>query len=104
MNPYQLTLKNYNMETSLNKMSKQLIHLKLAYEAQQIAKPYVKQGVFSLSCIYLNHIAGEVPVCMNTFRKMMKEDVSDYPVLAQAYKEKVAERYFERLKKKRNKR
>ena len=92
------------MNKNLNKMSAQLIHMKLASEAQQIARPYVKQGGFSLSNIYLNHVAGEVPVCMNTFRKMMKEDVSDYLVLAQAYKEKVSERYFERLRKKRNKR
>ena len=34
----------------------------------------------------------------------MKEDVSDYPVLAQAHKEKIHERYLERLKKQSRKR
>ena len=54
--------------------TKQLVYMKLAYEVQQIAMPYVKKGGYSLSTIYLKHVIEKVPVCMNTFRKMMKED------------------------------
>lgn len=67
---------------------KQLSYLKLAYEVQQIANRYVDQGELSLSKIYLNYVVEEVPVCMNTFRKMMKEDVSNFLQLKKAYKEK----------------
>ncbi|MDE6452007.1 MAG: hypothetical protein K2L23_06945 [Odoribacter sp.] len=76
---------------------KQLSYLKLAYEVQKIANPYVDQGGLSLSYIYLNYVVEKVPVCMNTFRKMMKEDVSDLPELIKAYKEKITIRYLEQL-------
>lgn len=77
---------------------KQRGHLKLAYEAQQIARPYLKQGGYSLMEIYLNFVVKEVPVCINTFRKMMKEDVSDFPQIAEEYQRKAKERYFTILK------
>ena len=53
--------------------TKQLVYMKLAYEVQQIAKPYVKKGGYSLSMIYLNHVIEKVPVCMNTFEKWWKK-------------------------------
>lgn len=77
---------------------KQRGHLKLAYEAQQIARPYLKQGGYSLMEIYLNFVVKEIPVCINTFRKMMKEDVSDFPQIAEEYQRKVKEQYFTILK------
>lgn len=77
---------------------KQRGHLKLAYDAQQIAKPYLKQGRHSLVEIYLNFVVKEIPVCINTFRKMMKEDVSDYPQIAEKYQKKAKEQYFALLK------
>lgn len=81
-----------------NITTKQLIYMKLAFEVQQIAMPYVKQGSSSLSMIYLNHVVEKVPVCMNTFRKMMKEDVTDFPKWAKAYKERRQEHYLKHLK------
>ncbi len=77
---------------------KQRGHLKLAYDAQQIAKPYLKQGRHSLIEIYLNFVVKEIPVCINTFRKMMKEDVSDYPQIAEKYQKRAKEQYFTLLK------
>ena len=77
---------------------KQRGHLKLAYEAQQIARPYLKQGHHSLIEIYLNFVVREIPVCINTFRKMMKEDVSDYPQIAETYQKRAKEQYFALLK------
>lgn len=76
---------------------KQLSYLKLAYEVQQIANRYVDQGELSLSKIYLNYVVEEVPVCMNTFRKIMKEDVSNFLQLKKAYKEKMTMRYLDQL-------
>jgi hypothetical protein len=84
--------------------SKRLRYLKLAYEVQQIAMPYVKKGTLSLSNIYFNYVVEKVHVSMNTFRKMMKEDVTDYPKLAKAYKERSQEQYFKYLRKLRTKR
>lgn len=83
---------------------KQLIHLKLAYEVHQIADPLVKLGRHSLSEIYYKFVVREVPVCINTFRKMMKEDVSSYPQLAKDYQERVYDQYLRYLKKQSNKR
>lgn len=83
---------------------KQLSYLKLAYDVQQIANRYVKQGGISLSNIYFNHVVEEIPVCMNTFRKTMKEDVSNFPQLAKAYKAKMQMRYLERLNRQSRKR
>lgn len=77
---------------------KQRGHLKLAYEAQQIARPYLKQDHHSLIEIYLNFVVREIPVCINTFRKMMKEDVSDYPQIAETYQKRAKEQYFALLK------
>lgn len=76
---------------------KQLSYLKLAYEVQQIAKPYQKQGKYSLTQIYLNFVVKKVPVCMNTFRKMMKEDVTFYPQFVEDYQRKVKNRYLKLL-------
>ena len=76
---------------------KQLGHLKLAYEVQQIAKPYLKQGGYSLIEIYLNFVVKQVPICINTFRKMMKEDVSYYPQVVEAYQRKAKNQYLHLL-------
>lgn len=95
--------KSKNMDESIL-TEKQLGYLRLAYEVQQIAAPYVNQGGYSLSKIYLNHVVGEIPVCMNTFRKMMKEDVSCFPRLAAAYKKKAHARYLTYLHKQSKKR
>lgn len=84
-------------------LEKRLSYLKLAREAQQIAAPYQKQGI-SLSEIYLNHVVKEVPVCMNIFRKMMNEDVSNYLELVKDYALKSREYYLKRLERQREKR
>ncbi|MDE6451086.1 MAG: hypothetical protein K2L23_02125 [Odoribacter sp.] len=72
---------------------KRLIYLKTAYDVQQIAKPYKDKGGMSENYIYFNFVVEKVPVCINTFRKMMKEDVSNLPQLIKAYKRKQQERY-----------
>lgn len=83
---------------------KQRGRMKLAYEVQQIASPYLKQGGYSLIKIYLNYVVKQVPICINTFRKMMKEDVSRYPQIAEEYQQKVRDRYQALLQKQSKKR
>lgn len=73
-------------------------YLKLAYEVQRIAKPYQKEGKYSLTEIYLNFVVIEIPICLNTFRKMMKEDVSNFPDIAKEYQQKVKAQYLIFLK------
>lgn len=83
---------------------KQRGHMKLAYDVQQIAKPYLQQGGYSLVEIYLNYVVKQVPICINTFRKMMKEDVSHFPQIAKEYQRKVRGQYQLLLQKQSRKR
>ncbi len=76
---------------------KQHGYLRLAYEVQQIAKPYLKRGGHSLIEIYLNHVVQKVPVSINTFRKMMKEDLTEYPQIVKDYRDKAQNQYFNLL-------
>lgn len=69
-------------------------YLKLAYEVQRIARPYQKEGKYSLTEIYLNFVVIEIPICINTFRKMMKEDVSGFPEMAKNYQQKAKSQYL----------
>ena len=71
--------------------------LRLAYEVQEIARPYIEKGDMSLTAIYWNYVVEVIPVCINTFRKMMKEDVSNFHELAKAYKEQGLARYLKHL-------
>lgn len=79
-------------------------HMKLAYEVQQIASPYLKQGGYSLIKIYLNYVVKQVPICINTFRKMMKEDVSHFPKVVEEYQQTVRSQYEALLQKQSKKR
>lgn len=84
--------------------AKNLSYLKLAYEVHKIADPLVNQGKYSKSDIYFKFVVGEIPVCINIFRKMMKEDVSNYLELASEYKRLVYENYLKQLDNQRRKR
>lgn len=77
---------------------KQLIHMKLAIEVQSIALPLINQGGKPKTTVYRQYVVMNVPVCMNTYLKMLKEDVSQYPRLIQEYQQKVNEKYLEQLK------
>lgn len=83
---------------------KQRGYLKLAYEVQEIANPYLKQGGYSLIEIYLNFVVKKVPICINTFRKMMKEDVSHFPEMVEKYQRKAKNQYLTLLQKQSRKR
>lgn len=75
-----------------------LIHMKLAKEVQDIALPVLAHGGYSKAEIYHKYVAMKVPVCMNTFLKMLKEDVSQYHSLVMEYHQRAYEKYLEHLK------
>lgn len=58
---------------------KQLGRLRLAYEVQQIANPYLKQGIYSKTAIYLNFVVKEIPICINTFKKNVERRCFEFP-------------------------
>lgn len=72
-------------------------YLKLATEVQEIAKPYLRRGGYSLNKIYYNYVVKRIPICINTFRKMMKEDVSQFQELVDEYHKKVKGKYMDSL-------
>lgn len=65
-----------NFHPMINKKDR-LSYLMLAQLVQQYAAPHVREGKLSLWQIFINHVHDKVPVTLNTFRKMMKEDISD---------------------------
>lgn len=79
---------------------KSLIYQKLAYEVQQICNEQKKKGITSETEIFFNSVMEVVPVCLDTYRKMLKEDLSDLPKLAKEYRDRELEAYLEQLEKK----
>lgn len=79
---------------------KSLIYQKLAYEVQQICNEQKKKGITSETEIFFNSVMEVVPVCLDTYRKMLKEDLSDLPQLAKEYRDRKLEAYREQLEKK----
>lgn len=80
-------------------LERQLLHLKLVYEIHAIADSLIQQGKYSKAEIYYKFVAVKVPVCINTFRKMLKEDGSDFPRLANEYQKRVYHNYLNHLTK-----
>ena len=76
---------------------KQLIHLKLVYEIHAIADSLLDKGKYSKAEIYYKFVAIKVPICINTFRKMLKEDGSAFPRLAEEYQKRVYNNYLNHL-------
>lgn len=83
---------------------KSLIYQKLAYKVQQICNEQKKRGITSETEIFFNSVMVVVPVCLDTYRKMLKEDLSDLPKLVKEYRDRELEAYLERLKKRSRKR
>lgn len=53
-----------------------LSYLKQAQYVQRLAEPYIRKGKLPLWKIHTKFVIEEAPVSLNTFRKMLKEDVS----------------------------
>ena len=65
-------LTNYRMKVTKERLS----YLKQAQYVQRLAEPYIRKGKLPLWKIHTKFVIEEAPVSLNTFRKMLKEDVS----------------------------
>ena len=88
----------------MKRATKRLSYLRMAAEVQKIAQPLLHTGKYSMRVIYHHHILQTLPISLNTFRKMLKEDVSMLPELIESYRRKQLARYENELKKRRLKR
>lgn len=83
---------------------KKLVYLTLASMVQEICEKQKEEGIISETEIFFNSVMEKVPVCLNTYRKMLKEDVTDLPRLAKEYRDREYQTYLDRLEKQSRKR
>lgn len=76
---------------------RRLVYLTLASKVQEICKQQKEKGIISETEIFFNSVMEKVPVCLNTYRKMLKEDVTDLPRLAKEYRDREYQTYLDRL-------
>lgn len=76
---------------------RKLVYLTLASKVQEICKQQKEEGIISETEIFFNSVMKKVPVCLNTYRKMLKEDLSDLPRLTKEYRDREYQTYLDRL-------
>lgn len=76
---------------------RRLVYLTLASKVQEICKQQKEKGIISETEIFFNSVMKKVPVCLNTYRKMLKEDLSDLPRLTKEYRDREYQTYLDRL-------
>lgn len=76
---------------------RKLVYLTLASKVQEICKQQKEKGIISETEIFFNSVMKKVPVCLNTYRKMLKEDLSDLPRLTKEYRDREYQTYLDRL-------
>lgn len=76
---------------------RRLVYLTLASKVQEICKQQKEKGIISETEIFFNSVMKKVPVCLNTYRKMLKEDLSDLPRLTKEYRDREYKTYLDRL-------
>lgn len=76
---------------------RKLVYLTLASKVQEICKQQKEKGIISETEIFFNSVMKKVPVCLNTYRKMLKEDLSDLPRLTKEYRDREYQNYLDRL-------
>lgn len=76
---------------------RRLVYLTLASKVQEICKQQKEKGIISETEIFFNSVMKKVPVCLNTYRKMLKEDISDLPRLTKEYRDREYKTYLDRL-------
>lgn len=76
---------------------RKLVYLTLASMIQEICKQQKEKGIISETEIFFNSVMKKVPVCLNTYRKMLKEDLSDLPRLTKEYRDREYQTYLDRL-------
>lgn len=68
------------------------------------AEPYIRKGKLPLWKIHTKFVIEEAPVSLNTFRKMLKEDVSHLNEKIEIYRKQMEEQHDREVEKKRRKR
>ena len=68
-----------------------LSYLKQAQYVQRLAEPYIRKGKLPLWKIHTKFVIEEAPVSLNTFRKMLKEDVSHLNEKIEIYRKQMEE-------------
>ena len=72
-----------------------LSYLKQAQYVQRLAEPYIRKGKLPLWKIHTKFVIEEAPVSLNTFRKMLKEDVSHLNEKIEIYRKQMEEQTAE---------
>ena len=80
-----------------------LSYLKQAQYVQRLAEPYIRKGKLPLWKIHTKFVIEEAPVSLNTFRKMLKEDVSHLNEKIEIYRKQMEEQHDREVEKKRRK-
>lgn len=70
-----------------------LSYLKQAQYVQRLAEPYIRKGKLPLWKIHTKFVIEEAPVSLNTFRKMLKEDVSHLNEKIEIYRKQMEEQH-----------
>lgn len=78
-----------------------LSYLKQAQYVQRLAEPYIRKGKLPLWKIHTKFVIEEAPVSLNTFRKMLKEDVSHLNEKIEIYRKQMEEQHDREVEKKR---
>lgn len=81
-----------------------LSYLKQAQRVRLLAEPHIREGKLPLWKIHTKFVIEEVPVSLNTYRKMLKEDVSLLDEKIEAYRKQMEEQHDREVEKKRRKR
>lgn len=93
-------LTNHRMKVTKERLS----YLKQAQYVQRLAEPYIRKGKLPLWKIHTKFVIEEAPVSLNTFRKMLKEDVSHLNEKIEIYRKQMEEQHDREVEKKRRKR
>lgn len=88
----------------MKQTKERLSYLKQAQRVQLIAEPHTREGKLPLWKIYIKFVIAEVPVSLNTFRKMLKENISNLDEKIEAYRKQQEERHDQEVERKRRKR
>lgn len=88
----------------MKESKERLSYLKQAERVQSIATPLIREGRYPLWKIHTKFVIEEIPVSQNTFRKMLKEDVSNLKEKIEAYRKQQEQQHDREVEKKRRKR
>jgi len=87
----------------MKEKKERLSYLKMAAEVRAFALPLIHKGSIPIWKIHLDFVE-KYPISLNTFRKMLKEDVSDLDRKIEDYRKQLLKQHEREVEKKRLKR